>query len=83
VNNRSLRDTSANERSGLAFRIEDGRDGVASTFPNYHNNLSLAVLVPRKAEANPSYFLISRFDVAAIHLSLFAFVVDNYGNGAT
>jgi hypothetical protein len=30
----------------LAFRTEDCRDGVASTFPNYHNNLELAGFVP-------------------------------------
>src|ERR1700728_1247023 len=65
----------------LAFRIENCRDGIASTFPDNDDNLALAVLVPGEAAVYSSYFLISRFDVPAeiapIHLSLFAFAADN------
>ena len=46
MHNRSLRDTCANEGSSLAFRVENCRDRIAATFPNYDNNLALAVLVP-------------------------------------
>ena len=70
VHNRPLRDPRANERSSLAFRIEYCRNRVTSAFTDYDYNLALAVLVPGKATVAAVYFLISWFDVAAIHFHL-------------
>jgi hypothetical protein len=44
---------------------ENCRDGVASTFPNYHNNLALAALVPWQTD-DPRVF----FELAAFTLPL-------------
>ena len=69
MQSRSLRDTSANERSRLAFGIEYCRNRVTASFTDYDYNLALAVLVPGKATVAAVYFLISWFDVTAIHLA--------------
>jgi hypothetical protein len=61
----------------LAFRIENCGDGVTAAFPNYHNNLALAVLVPGQAAITAMCFDIGGLDVAAkvpaIYLGLFTF----------
>jgi hypothetical protein len=81
THNRSLRNAGTSECGGLAFGIEHGGDGVASTFPNYHHNLAVAVLVPGKPAVAAVFFLISGFDVAAqiaaIRFGLFAFTADD------
>lgn len=57
----SLRDAGANEWCNLAFRIENSQDGVASTFPNYNDNLALAALVPGKRRSWGYSFGLARF----------------------
>jgi hypothetical protein len=54
-----LRDAGANERSGLAFRIENCGDGIAVSLANYHYNLALAVLVPDQTAITAMCFDIS------------------------
>jgi hypothetical protein len=58
VQNRSLRDTSANERSRLAFGIEYCRNRVTASFTDYDYNLALAVLVPGNATVPAVFFLV-------------------------
>jgi len=65
VQNRPLRDASANERSSLAFRIEDCRNRVTTAFTDHNYNLALAILVPGEAAVAAVYFLISQFEIAA------------------
>src|SRR6202043_800642 len=81
VNGCAFRNAGTNERGDLAFAIEYCRNGIAATFPNYHNNLALAVLVPGQAPITAMCFDVGRLHVAAkvpaINLSLFAFTADN------
>jgi len=80
MQNRPLRDASANERSRLAFRIEYCRNRVTAAFTDYDYNLALAVLVPGETAVAAVFFLISRFDIAAelaaINVNLFAFTTE-------
>jgi hypothetical protein len=41
------------------------RDGITDTFPNYSDNLALAVLVPRQTADATVFLLTSRLRVAA------------------
>jgi hypothetical protein len=65
----------------LAFRIENCRDRITVTFPNYHNNPALAVLVPSQTPITAMCFDIDGLHVAAgiaaIDLGVFAFPTDD------
>jgi hypothetical protein len=64
----------------LAFRIENCRDRITATFPNYHNNLALAVLFPRQAAITTMCFDIGWLDItakiSAVDLGFRAFTTD-------
>jgi hypothetical protein len=49
----------------LAFRIENGGDGISSALPNYHDNLALAALVPGKVALT-----VMCFDFGGLHMPL-------------
>ena len=62
------------EMNDAAWRSELNAAGmaVASTFPNYDDNIVHAAPVPGEAAVKAPFFLISRFDAAPVGAVAFA-----------